>query len=490
MTLSKRIKRNLLFRKKEVLGTPESALEAVQPVMQTSGVQPVIPTHNDTVTKNDSVRWFNDPYLLGKHVDKLFKKQETEQALELVKRHTATANPFVQSIVIKGLSQSNLDDMMQYWPKKLISPMGYTVLFNALAKTQLSKEQMFRKMLAITKQLEYQRQYWKKAKADDQRRESMIAQLLNDFDKHQLTHQNAILQVCTRTSEVGGWEYGTGLFQSMQPDVVSYTTFFKLCATHPDGPQLAKQAFEKVTKIDARLLNAYLNCHLKQSHDLEHLLLVIEQHLGLPPKHDQPSSRKMDINNQLLTTLLYLTDKLNYPRLGRYWFDICTKTLQPDEGTLEALVNLSVRTENYHLAFEQAKQLKSKEWLLRICYEAVESDPSWHKKALKIDDTNLSANEFVHLLACHCKAKDDRRALDLIKRHKWFLQETRDLLDDMMQSNNLDTSKMVLRIEGIGYIQKLLKPTSDPIYKRMQELLDTWNQFKRETESNSGVRKL
>lgn len=476
--------------------------------------------------------WFSDPFLLSAHLTKTLKSQHKEdQAIDLVKRHVGAANPYVYGTLFRLLANNGSHQkMLDIWLNKeggknhmkYLSPMGYTVLLsstNKLAKMIPKGEYarlkaMFKTSLAIWNQMydlresspadkfknndlndteclpaeeveETEQDY--KSKILQARKEAEKLEFKLEYQKEMkeslLLHSNAMMNICVETAKVGGYELGLKIFSEIpEPDTKSYTLILRICAEKAEALGSEKEeAYETGMKIWKRMpkdlidernfASFLLLCSRLSKKGAEESLAHIKTYFGLPLNHkDVETDPKLEVSTASLTSMLHICSKIRYANLGKLWFKICTikRSVQQDEGLIEAYISLLLRSSNYKEALEKVDMLKTNRISLglRICAEGCsESEKYWLNKsqafyteACKASIT-LTSRDLINHLIVLVTAKSFKEAFKLLQNNEYqMISSTRDKAEELLKKKKFgNINSLFINIQGLNYAAIVLK---------------------------------
>jgi hypothetical protein len=498
------------------------------------------------------VLWFSDPYLLAEYIKTtLLTKSAENDVIELVKRHQGAANAHVYGVLFKCLAQlGSHQKMVDVWRNadgkknhmKYLSPMGYTVLFSSLLnivkaspkgdlavrtgifKTSLDVwNQMYRIRennpresqenevdKEVRKILEDEIEY---KSANDSKEAALMKEEKAALERKKLSsknefrwdiikglqlHSNAMLNICVETARVGGFELGSQIFKDLkEPDVISYTTMFRICASKgSDAYETGMSIWNEMPKhlVDARNFASFiLFCSRADTTEkAEAALGPIHEYLGLPKTHDGPESAfKVTVTTASLTSLLHLCIKIKFASLGTRWFEICSKNRDVciDEGVTQAYISLLVISGNFKEAFNRSQKLglKKFEYGFRICAEACKDNPSFwllqsdsllghSSKSIKLTPRDLTN----YLIVCN-ESKNWKKSLEFIQTHsKSLITLTKDKAEEILKSKkNYQLTSIKLHMEGLNLVLKVMKVISkDKDFDEDMDFHLTWRHAK------------
>jgi hypothetical protein len=426
------------------------------------------PKKEDKELRGPRMYWYTDPYLLGSAISKLFLHAESKgvqstivMVQDLVLRHKGASNAQVFGLIFKHLSElKKYKEVFEFYDiakerRLSLTDQGVSSLLNALAFLDMDKQ--------------------KKIK---------LGKLIFDGSEKSPLHVSALLRVSTTCYDQGGIEYGIRSYLELiskreskteedHTDIQLYTSLFSLLAKKPsaNNNSMAKSIFldmERKKKVDDQLLAAYLNILSKSSSAPQEALSLIGKYLKYPTSHKEQPLEPKKITVEVLTILLYIAAKLQYPSLAQRWVDLAN--LEMDTACGLALSDVYLQSGESdrawelfeHYSFTNGKlNSANNEYGLRIC--AMGSTKSknssiWFDRAQQlIQDFHFSYRGMYNYLWVTFNNQQYEIGFEFLCNHKVeLLDNTLMELETVLVEKNQIGSLLRLKLNGLKVIKRIL----------------------------------
>ncbi|KAJ3282149.1 hypothetical protein HDU79_010151 [Rhizoclosmatium sp. JEL0117] len=314
---------------------------------------PILVAPESAALGQNRIEWFSDPHLLAKRVSSLVESKQLWYATDLIRRHKGAANSVVYGQWVNSLAKTNqkeaalkaFEEMKENG--KIPTPQTYTIIFGILMKDVAKasdKEQIretFEKVLDLWRELQ----------------ESGSATIV---------HANAVLMACVSAASSGGAEVGMLLYKNLLanrdavekagkksnnlliPDVVTYTTAFRLAAASNNNPMdvLEKDFISSKLAPDSPMVTSLLTYFFnsRDKLDAHNFRVFAAAAFNLPQLVLQTKNARKQISRISVPISELLTKH--------------QKSLQLETRTLDLIFRFLVRTRGYTIGVDILDQLE------------------------------------------------------------------------------------------------------------------------------------
>ncbi|KAJ3036716.1 hypothetical protein HDV00_002428 [Rhizophlyctis rosea] len=383
--------------------------------------------------KKEREKWFENPYLLGAHVEGLVRKDRPDEAIAIVKRHIGASNSEVYGQLLAALGRKGLVEHVETVVKQMalqnkhISPQGYTSILTACGTLPKSTDPTRRRYRLTLAETTY-----------------------DIIPNRTIHHINALLKVCAATLTEGGWEKAWQIYTSMMtavhqqwqleglvdkdlgnarrkderplsPDVVTFATMINMCASKggEEGYEYAMRVWEefreykplpktqgkktytpkKPTPNEYIIGGLILACTRSpnDAHAREGVMLARDYFACRVPDHLLPDGQKRKpphpldekrpacrITTPVMNILMRLALRLNDPETAFAWFRYCSTKIEGpiDDGSYALAVSVLLSAGGVGRARQVAGHAKeSGPLLLKVAAQAIQGGVGKKEKA-------------------------------------------------------------------------------------------------------------